>query len=141
TEDLDKEATEEIAEFNRFTGRKYNRHSFRKYWTVMSLEEFASEASRPDPQPVVDITVEELVEVVRRAQWNGPVADWLEREYYGDIFAANVPLNNAAMLLSYPLDYDEATNTWGGGRPMNEYDPTPEDIVRQALSGETWRMQ
>jgi hypothetical protein len=30
--------------------------------------------------------------------------------------------------------YDAATNTWGGGRPMGEYDPTPEQIVEWALA-------
>lgn len=34
-------------------------------------------------------------------------------------------------------DYDDATNTWGGGRMMGEYDPTPEQIVDWALQPDT----
>ena len=41
---------------------------------------------------------------------------------------------HASELIYFPSDYDPATNTWGGGRPMGEYDPTPEEIVRVALA-------
>jgi hypothetical protein len=50
------------------------------------------------------------------------------------IFDANVPMPNASNLIFYPLDYDENTNTWGGGRPIGDYDPTPEQIVIWALT-------
>ncbi|EMI54913.1 hypothetical protein RSSM_03649 [Rhodopirellula sallentina SM41] len=36
-------------------------------------------------------------------------------------------------MIFYPPDYDDATNTWNGGRMMGEYDPTPEQIVDWAL--------
>jgi hypothetical protein len=49
------------------------------------------------------------------------------------IFDANVPMNRASNLLFYPPDYDAGTNTWGSGRPIGEYDPTPEQIVEWAL--------
>ena len=49
------------------------------------------------------------------------------------VFDANVPLDGASNLIFYPPDYDTDTNTWGG-RPINEYDPTPEQIVEWALA-------
>ena len=57
-----------------------------------------------------------------------------QHEAYMAVFDANVPLKRASNLIYYPPDYDPATNTWGGGRPANEYDPTPEQIVESALS-------
>ena len=57
-----------------------------------------------------------------------------QHEAYMAVFDANVPLKRASNLIYYPPDYDPATNTWGGGRPANEYDPTPEQIVEWALS-------
>ena len=49
-------------------------------------------------------------------------------EAYMAVFDANVPLDGASNLIFYPPDYDTDTNTWGG-RPIDQYDPTPEQIV------------
>jgi hypothetical protein len=50
------------------------------------------------------------------------------------VFNSNVPLVGASNLIFYAPDYDPATNTRGGGRPMDESDPTPEQIVEWALA-------
>ena len=49
-------------------------------------------------------------------------------------FDANVPMPKASNLIFYPPDYDADSNSWGGGRPVGEYDPTPEEIVEWALT-------
>jgi hypothetical protein len=82
-------------------------------------------------RPVVDVTRSELTEVIRRAM---PQNGYPDHEAYMALFDANVPMFRASNLIFYPPDYDHATNTWGGGRPMGEYDPTPEQIVEWALT-------
>ena len=82
-------------------------------------------------KPVANVTKAELAEVARRAM---PSNEYFEQhEAYMAVFDANVPLDGASNLIFYPPDYDPATNTWGGGRPIREYDPTPEQIVEWAL--------
>ena len=79
-----------------------------------------------------DVTREELLEVVRRAMpGNGDP----RFEAYMAIFDVNVPPPGASTLIFYPLDYDAATNTWGGGRQMGDHDPTPDEILDLAMSG------
>jgi hypothetical protein len=63
-----------------------------------------------------------------------PQTGYPDYEAYMAILDANVPMANASNLIFYPLDYDAHTNTWGGGRPMGQYDPTPEQIVEWALT-------
>jgi hypothetical protein len=125
-------ADELIEGFNRFTGRSYEEYTFRNYWRSIDLEDLVREASRRPPTPISDVTREELVEVVRRAM-SGPQGD-PDYEYYFEIFDANVGVPGAWNLIYYPPDYDAATNTWGSGRQMGEYNPTPEEIVEQALT-------
>ena len=83
-------------------------------------------------KPASGVTREELAEVVRRAMPQNEFFD--QHEGYMAVFNANVPLESASGLIFYPSDYDPATNTWDGGRPMGEYDPSPEQIVEWALS-------
>lgn len=78
------------------------------------------------------VTRAELAEVVRRAMPQNGFPD--QRRAYMAVFDANVPLEGASNLIFYPPDYNPATNTWGGGRPMGEYDPTPEQVVEWALA-------
>ena len=85
-------------------------------------------------QPVADITREELIEIVRRAM---PQNRYPDAEAYMAIFDRNVLRSGASNLIFYPPDYDDATNTWGSGRMMGEYDPTPEQIVDWALQPDT----
>ncbi len=83
-------------------------------------------------KPAPGVTREELAEVVRRAM---PSNEYFhEHEAYMAVFDANVQLDGASNLIFYPPNYDPATNTWDGGRPMGEYDPTPEQIVEWALA-------
>ena len=77
-----------------------------------------------------DVTRDELIEIVRRAM---PQNGYPDAEAYMAIFDANVPRSGASNLIFYPPDYDSTTNTWGGGRMMGEYDPTPEQIVDWAF--------
>ena len=120
-----------IREFNAFTGREYGEDMFHNYWRSIDLEDFVRQAARPKPAPVPGVTRAELAEVVRRAM---PQNGDPEYEAYLEILDANVPLECASGLIFYPPDYDPATNTWGGGRSMGEYDPTPEQIVEWALA-------
>ena len=78
------------------------------------------------------VTRAELAEVVRRAMPQNEFID--QHEGYMAVFDANVPLEGASNLIFYPPDYDPATNTWGGGRTMGKYNPTPEQIVEWALA-------
>jgi len=83
-------------------------------------------------RPAPGVTKAELVEVVRRAM---PTNEYFEEhEAYMAVFDANVPLERASNLIFYPPNYDASTNTWGDGRPIAEYDPTPEQIVEWALA-------
>lgn len=83
-------------------------------------------------KPAPGVTRAELAEVVRRAMPQNE--SFHQHEAYMAVFDANVPLEGASNLIFYPPDYDPATNTWGSGRPMGEYDPTPEQIVEWALA-------
>jgi hypothetical protein len=85
-------------------------------------------------KPAAGVTRKELVEVVRRAM---PQNGDPECEAYQLILDANAPREDASSLFFYPPDppgYDPETNTWGGGRSMDEYNPTPEQIVEWALT-------
>jgi hypothetical protein len=81
-------------------------------------------------KPTNDVTRDELIEIVRRAM---PQNGYPDAEVYMAILDKNVPRSGASNLIFYPPDYDDATNKWGGGRMMGEYDPTPEQIVDWAL--------
>ncbi len=85
-------------------------------------------------QPVEDVTREELIEVVHRAM---PQNRYKDAEAYMAILDRNVPRPKASNLIFYPPDYDQATNTWDGGRMIGEYDPTPEQIVDWALQADS----
>jgi hypothetical protein len=85
-------------------------------------------------KPAPAVTRAELAEVVRRAMTTD--GDFDRHQAYMAVFDANVPLPNASNLIFYPPDYDARTNTWAGGRPIAEYDPTPERIVDWALAGD-----
>lgn len=131
---LDGDPDEDVrAEFNRLAG------------TDIPMQEFQGISGGEDHEdyvrrvlyhrlitPTPGVTREELAEVVRRAMPQNEFFD--QHEAYMAIFDANVPLERASNLICYPPDYDPATNTWDGGRPMGKYDPTPEQIVEWALA-------
>lgn len=54
-------------------------------------------------------------------------------EAYMVVFDCNVPRPHASNLIFYPADYDGDNDTWGGGKPICDYDPSPEQIVDWAL--------
>ena len=124
---------EKRAEFNRLAG------------TDIPMEEFQGISGGEDHadyvrrvlyyrliKPAPGVTRAELAEVVRRAMPQNEFFD--QHQAYMAVFDANVPRAGASNLIFYPPDYDPRTNTWGGGLPMGEYDPTPEQIVEWALA-------
>jgi hypothetical protein len=88
--------------------------------------------------PVPDVTREELVEIVRRAM--KPDKAGLHEAYMA-IFDCNVPRAHASNLIFWPADYDHSSGTWGSGRPMSDYDPSPEQIVDWALDTTAQRFE
>ena len=120
-----------LAEFNQLAGTSI---PFDHFQGIYGAEDHIDWVRRvlheQSTQTVADATREELIEVVRRAM---PQNGYSDAEAYMAIFDKNVPRSGASNLIFYPPDYDESTNTWGGGRMMGEYDPTPEQIVDWAL--------
>jgi hypothetical protein len=122
-----------LAEFNRLAGTALALDEFQGIYKVEDTGDFARRALyRQAIRPVPDITREELVEVVRRA-----MATHVEDEGYLIVLETNEPSGRAYHAIYWPPDYDEKTGTWGGGRPMGEYDPTPEQIVEWVLGPAT----
>jgi hypothetical protein len=124
---------DELAEFNRLAGTVLTFYDFQgiygaeehDVWVRRVLVKLAI-------HPVADVTRAELIEIVRRAMSQNGYADY---EGYMAVFDANVPMPDASNLIFYPPDYNPSTNSWGGGRQMGQYDPTPEQVVDWALSG------
>ena len=123
---------DDLFEFNRLAGTNI---PFEEFQAIYGAEEHESYVRRllyhKLVKPAPGATRAELAEVVRRAMSQNEFFD--QHEAYGAVFEANVPLERASGLISYPRDYDPATNTWDGGRPIAEYNPTPEQIVEWAL--------
>ena len=125
---------EDLAEFNRLAGTAFSRDIFQGIYGGDEHETWVRRILCAQcVRPADGVTRAELEEVVRRAMPQNGFADC---EAYMTIFDANVPRPGASNLICYPPDYDPATNTWGGGRRMGEYDPTPAQIVEWALA---WR--
>jgi hypothetical protein len=124
---------DDLAEFNRLAGTSI---PFEEFQGIYGGEEYEHYVCRllcyQRIKPALGVTRAELAEVVRRAMPQNEFFD--QHEAYMAVFDANVPLRGASNLIFYPPDYDAATNTWGGGRPMGEYEPTPEQIVEWALA-------
>ena len=123
---------EDLAEFNRLAGTTFSRADFQGIYGGEEHDTWVRRVLYARCNSLAaNVTLAELVEVVRRAMPQNGYADY---EAYIAIFDANLPLPGASNLIFYPPDYDAATNTWGGGRPIGEYDPSPEQIVEWALS-------
>ena len=124
---------EELAEFNRLAGTALPIDDFQGIYGAEDHEDWVRRVLYHKViKPAPGISREDLTEVVRRAMSRSE--SFADREAYRAVFDANVPLENASNLLFYPPDYDPATNTWGGGRAIREYDPTPEGVVAWALA-------
>jgi len=124
---------DDLHEFNRLAGTSI---AFEEFQSIYGGEEHENYVRRllyyKLVKPAPCATRAELAEVVRRAM---PQNEFFEQhEAYAVVFDANVPLAKASNLIFYPADYDPATNTWDGGRPIVEYNPTPEQIVEWALA-------
>jgi hypothetical protein len=118
--------------FNREAGTELDLEDFQKIYSSEDHENWVRRVLVGQAvRRVADVTRSELTEVVRRAM---PGNGYKDYEAYMAVFDANAPLPGASNLIFYPLDYDPATNTWGRGQPMGEYDPTPEQIVEWALA-------
>lgn len=127
------ECDDELDEFNRLSGIDIPLEDFQEIYEAEDHENWVRRVLFFRLiKPASCVTREELTEVVRRAMPENEFFD--QHEGYMAVFNANVPLENASGLIFYPSDYDPATNTWSGGRPMGEYDPSPEQIVEWALS-------
>jgi hypothetical protein len=123
----------DLAKFNRLAGTQFRIEDFQGIYGGLEHDTWVRRVLIGKAvRPVADITHEELAEVVRRAMPGDGDLD--ECDAYMAIFDANVPLEGASNLIFYPLDYDASTNTWGDGRPIGEYDPSPEQIVEWALT-------
>jgi hypothetical protein len=121
------------AEFNRLAGTDIPMAEFQGIYGGEDHEDYVRRVLyHRQIQPAAGVTRAELAEVVRRAMPQNGFSD--RHEAYMAIFDANVPLEGASNLIFYPPDYYPRTDTWGGGRPMAEYDPTPEQVVEWALA-------
>jgi hypothetical protein len=124
---------EDLAEFNDLAGTAFSIHDFQGIYCGQEHEDWVRAIlTRQSIKKAEAVTKTELAEVIRRAiPSNGHFGD---HEAYMAIFDANVGRDGASALIFYPPDYDSRTNTWGGGRPISEYHPTPEQIVEWAMS-------
>jgi len=124
---------DDLAEFNRLAGTSIPFEEFQGIYGGEDHEDYVRRVLFYRLiKPVPDVTRAELAEVVRRAMPTNEFFD--QHEAYMAVFDANVPLEGASNLIFYPPDYNRATNTWGEGRSIGEYDPTPEQIVEWALA-------
>ncbi|MFI1731201.1 hypothetical protein ACH40E_18645 [Streptomyces acidicola] len=92
-------ADEAIRAFNEVTGHDYVAFDFAHYGGSRSVEDFAREAARPARPRVVDITRDELVEIVRRVLAASP-----ESDYYLLLLETNVPHPGVSGLIFYPRE-------------------------------------
>lgn len=121
-----------LAEFNQLAGTDIPMEEFQGIYGGEDHAMYVRRVLYQQIKPTPGITRAELIEIVRRAMPQNGFID--VHEAYMALFDANVPLDGASNLIYYPLDFDARTNTWGGGRPIGEYDPTPEQIVDWALN-------
>lgn len=133
---LDGDPDEDLrAEFNRLAGTRVPMAEFQGISGGEDCDEYVRRVVyRTRIQAVPGVTRDELIEVVRRAM-SSP--DYLLRDAYRIIFEANVARPGASNLIFYPPDYDSSTNTWGGGRAIADYAPTPEEIVGWTIGQDT----
>lgn len=107
-----KAAVREIEEFNQLTGREYDEYYFLNYWRSVSIDDFVDEASNPYPVKVIDITKDELVEIVRRIQDVETFGN--DTVYYLEVLEANIMMPSISDLI-----YDS--------------DLSPEEIIEEGL--------
>ena len=133
-EALDGSSNEDLrAEFNSLAGTNLSMRMFQGVYEGDGHLSFVQRLLHKQlVRPVSDVTRDELVEIVRRAMERGPL-----QEAYIAIFDANVPRLHASNLIHYPPDYDDISGTWGDGKSVRDYDPSPEQIVGWALASKS----
>jgi hypothetical protein len=120
------------AEFNKLAGTELPVSFFQGIYGSEDHANFVRRILRKQRiKPVPNVTREELVEIVLRAM--KPDRTGLHEAYMA-VFDCNVPRSHASNLIFYPGDYDRGSSTWGNGKPMSDYDPSPEQIVDWALN-------
>ncbi|RYF06757.1 MAG: hypothetical protein EOO31_08905 [Comamonadaceae bacterium] len=124
-------------EFNRLAGTDLSMRVFQGVYGSENHANFVRRVLRRQlTKPVHDVSREELVEVVRRAM----KPDRTEvQEAYMAVLDINVPRPHASSLIFYPPDYDDDSGTWSDGKPMSDYDPSPEQIIEWALDPTTFQ--
>jgi hypothetical protein len=130
---IDGNPTEALrAEFNKLAGTELPMSLFQGAYGSEDHANFVRRVLRQQHiKPVPDVTREELVEIVRRAMEPDRVG---LQEAYMAVFDCNVQRPHASNLIFYPADYDQSNDTWGSGKPMSDYDPSPEQIVDWAVN-------
>jgi hypothetical protein len=122
----DEVALEMMQSFNDKTERNYDEYTFRSYYGSVSLDQFVRDAlAKPEPGGV-DVTREELIEIVRRAMPGQPGFSFEREAFYMELFDALVSYPSASGLITHPPD----------DRPEADWDPTPEEVVEIALDHE-----
>jgi len=125
------------AKFNELAGTDLPMNAFQGVYGSEDHANFVRRLLRKQRmKPVPDATREELAEIIRRAM--KPDRTGLHEAYMA-LFDCNVPRPHASNLIFYPADYDHGSNTWGNGKPMSDYDPSPEQIVEWALDTTAFR--
>lgn len=129
---LDGNPSEELRQqFNNLAGTDLSMDRFQGVYESEDHANFVRGILRSQLiRPLPNVTQDELIEVVRRAMIAKNPG--IQKAYMA-IFDCNVPLRQASSLIFYPPDYDEVNNTWSGGKPMNQYDPSAEQIVKWAF--------
>lgn len=72
-------------------------------------------------RPAQNVTRDELIEVTRRAKPQNGDPDFEAYERTLDVNTGG----RGSQLMFEPPDLDPSTNTWGNGRLLSEYDPSP----------------
>lgn len=124
------EASEQIQTFNDVAGTQLSHDDFREYFASQSAEEFVlDQLLRSTICPAKDISRAELIELARRCI---PTDDNPNPQGYEAVMRAN-GAGEVIGWIYWPPDWDAGSKTWGGGLPLSEYDPEPEELVDRFL--------
>lgn len=114
-------------EFNRLAGTDIPFEHFQGiYGGERHIDWVRRVLSWKEIRPVANVTREELIEVARLAM---PQSGDPQYDSYMKILDVNTD-GSGSRLIFEPNDLDRSTNTWGNGRPISEYNPTPEQIIQ-----------
>ena len=97
--EADQNVTDEIEEFNKLTGRSYEKDYFLNYWRSISIDEFIEDACNAFSKKVNDITKEELIEIVRRIKDMETYGN--DTVFYLEVLKANIIMPGITDLIFY----------------------------------------